>query len=113
MLWQTANGNVPISATKSITQDTSKIGDVAEAGDQFGSTLWAAYLNGSNGADLIVGVPMEDVGSLANAGLIHFVYGQYQGLLTGAGSKVYRQGVNGVPGDPKANEAFGSSFVLH
>jgi len=112
MLWQTTNGNVPISATKSINQDTSKIGDVAEVGDQFGSTLWAAHLDAYNGADLIVGVPMEDLGSTTNAGLIHFIYSPYQGLLTGAGSKAYRQGVNGVPGDPKVNEVFGSSFVL-
>jgi hypothetical protein len=113
MIWQTQNGQVPAAATKSITQDTAKIGDVAETGDQFGSTLWAAHLNASNGADLIIGAPMEDIGSLSNAGLIHFVYGQYQGLLSGGGSKIYRQGTNGVPGDPKANEVFGSSFVLH
>jgi hypothetical protein len=113
MVWQTQNGNVPISATKSITQDTSKIGDVAEAGDQFGSTLLGRHLDARNGVDLIVGVPMEDLGSLRNAGLIHFVYSPYQGLLSGAGSKIYRQGVNGVPGEPKANEVFGSSLVLY
>ncbi|HUR34032.1 MAG TPA: FG-GAP repeat protein [Vicinamibacterales bacterium] len=113
MVWRSQNNILPAAAFKTFTQDTANIGDIVEMGDEFGSTLHAAHLDAYVGADVIVGVPNEDIGSSTNAGLVHFIYSLSDGFLTGTRSKVYRQGVGGIPGQPKSNEQFGTSLALH
>ena len=65
-------------------------GRTAEASDPFGSALAAGDFDNDGFADLAVGVPVEDVGSTANAGAVNVLYGSAGGL-TGAGSQLFTQ----------------------
>ena len=51
------------------TQDTGGSSTAIEAGDRFGSALATGDFNGDGFADLAVGVPDEDVGAVADAGV--------------------------------------------
>ena len=51
-----------------------------EANDRFGEALAAGDFNGDGNDDLAVGVPLEDVGSIVNAGAINVLMGSPFGL---------------------------------
>jgi hypothetical protein len=104
---------------RTFTQATTDVGDSPDAGDQFGLTLSASNVGRTTHADLIVGVPDEDIlvslgGDLtgiqtelrANAGLLHVLYGSPSGL-SGTGSQVVSQNSSGVPDSVEANDRFG------
>ena len=84
-------------------------GETAEAGDRFGSVLAAGYVDGDGCADLVVGVPDEDVGSTADAGVVQVIYGSPDGLGHGTASLVIRPGAGGVPGTAAAGDRFGAA----
>ncbi|MGI5233256.1 FG-GAP repeat domain-containing protein [Actinoallomurus sp. CA-142502] len=95
-------------------------GETAEAGDRFGSVLAVGYVDGDGCADLVVGVPDEDVGSAADAGVVQVIYGSPDGLGRGEPSRVIRPGADGVPGTAAAGDRFGAAvdvsgpgFVAH
>ncbi|MCB9377587.1 MAG: FG-GAP repeat protein [Holophagales bacterium] len=56
-------------------QGSAGVLGAAEVGDQFGYALAAGDLDGGRCADLIVGVPYEDVGAMANAGAVQVLFG--------------------------------------
>lgn len=60
-------------------QNISNVEDTVETGDQFGNKLAVGDFNGSY-ADLAIGVPYEDVGSIANAGAVNVIHGSAGGL---------------------------------
>jgi hypothetical protein len=80
----------------------------AEAGDLFGFSLATGDFNNDGFADLAVGAPFEDVGSIVDAGLVNVLYGSAAGL-TGAGSQQFWQGAGGggVSGTTEAGDSFG------
>ncbi|MEM7350812.1 MAG: hypothetical protein AAF657_08400 [Acidobacteriota bacterium] len=47
----------------------------AETNDEFGRSLAAGYFNGDEYADLAVGVPLEDHGTIEDAGAVNILYG--------------------------------------
>ncbi|MDP9330198.1 MAG: FG-GAP-like repeat-containing protein [Actinomycetota bacterium] len=57
------------------TQNTPDVLEVAQGGDQFGSSLRAGDFNDDGFADLAVGVPREDVRKIADAGAVSVLYG--------------------------------------
>lgn len=63
-----------------------EVRDVAEAGDNFGSTLTAGDFNGDTRSDLVVGVPNEDLefrtSSVVNAGGVNILFGTSSGLTS-------------------------------
>ncbi len=81
---------------------TPQRGEGVEAGDQFGYTLSSWNFGGSATADLAVGVPFEDVGSVVDAGMVHVIYSGAPGVgLSGpAGHQVWTQASPGLPSRP-------------
>lgn len=71
--------------------------DSAESGDRFGQVLSWGNFNGDSFGDLAVGIPNEDVGSIADAGAVHIIYGLNTGL-TVTGNQFWSQNsvLNGV-----------------
>ncbi|BAZ53432.1 putative outer membrane adhesin [Nostoc sp. NIES-4103] len=61
-------------------QDSTGVEGVAEAFDGFGSSLRVGDFNNDGFADLAIGVPGEDIGSISNAGTVNILYGSATGL---------------------------------
>ncbi len=66
-------------------QSTPGILDASEAGDKFGTTLAAGDFDGDDQTDLAVGVPLENVGSISDAGAVNVIYGSLAGEINSAG----------------------------
>src|SRR5207247_2231200 len=56
------------------TQDDVGGSEFAQAGNKFGSAVTAGDFNGDGYADLAVGAPGEDVGSVSRAGVVDILY---------------------------------------
>jgi hypothetical protein len=56
-------------------QDSSGAGDPAESGDRFGDELATGDFDGDGAADLAVGVALEDIGNVSDAGAVVVLYG--------------------------------------
>ena len=63
-------------------------------------------LNGDGYADLVVGVPEENLGDDVNAGGFHVMYSGASGV-TASGSKFIHQDTAGVPGSPEDHDYMG------
>ena len=61
-------------------QNSPEIRGAAESGDGFGTSLHSGDFDGDGIHDLAVGVPMEDVGDLTDAGAVNVLYGGLSGL---------------------------------
>jgi hypothetical protein len=90
-----------------LTQDALQ--DDPEGGDAFGSALAAGDLNADGFADLAVGAPGENVGTVADAGATHVLYGTASGLQT-SGEQMWTQNSSGVEGKSEADDALGSAL---
>ncbi|RAJ86265.1 MULTISPECIES: FG-GAP and VCBS repeat-containing protein [unclassified Streptomyces] len=97
--------------TTTITQSTSGVPGASEKGDQFGSRLNAADVNGDGYADLAVGVPGEAIGTKKLAGAVVLLKGG-SGGLTGTKAQAFHQDTAGVPGVAEAGDAFGGAVRL-
>ncbi|TXS58100.1 VCBS repeat-containing protein [Streptomyces sp. t39] len=78
--------------TYELTQDSPGVPGGPEAGDRYGFSLavYDADLDGC--ADLAVGMPYEDIGTAADAGAVHIVYGSATGFNGGKVPKEHIQG---------------------
>jgi hypothetical protein len=88
------------------TQDSEGVGTAAEVEDFFGGALTAADFNDDMFADLVVGVPFEDVSGTQDAGAVNVLYGS-AGKLTGVGSQLFHQDSVGVVGVAEPGDLFG------
>lgn len=85
----------------------------AEAGDRFGFSLTAYDFDGDGSEDLAIGVPYENVGSIADAGVVNVIYGSpgvgysSTGGLVKDGSQQWYQGHAGIIGKAEAGDKFG------
>jgi hypothetical protein len=64
-------------------QNSNRVRDISEEGDNFGAALAAGDFNGDGFMDLGVGIPNEDVGPFADAGMVQVLYGAVSGLIPG------------------------------
>ena len=81
-----------------------------EAGDGFGNSLVSGDFDADGFADLAIGIPGEDVGSLSDAGAVVVLRGSRSGL-TSRGAETVRQGRDGLPSGPSHYEEFGTSLA--
>ena len=82
----------------------------AEEGDFAGAALATGDYNNDTFADLAIGVPFEDIGSILDAGAVDTIRGSAATLTTTGGQQFF-QGNGGVPGTPEDGDAFGSSLA--
>jgi hypothetical protein len=94
-----------------LTQDSPGMGDVAEAGDEFGGTLAAGDLNDDGRVDLVAGAFLEDFSHLGDAGAINVLMGTTAGAVP-ATSSFWDQDTDGVPGTAGAADAFGKALAI-
>jgi hypothetical protein len=93
-----------------IHQGTPGILDTPETSDGFGTYLAADDFDGDGRADLIVGVPREDIGEILDAGRLHVVFGSATGL-TAAGNRLLYQDLLGVSDRAEYDDHFGSRTI--
>jgi hypothetical protein len=94
------------------TQDSTNIEDVAETGDLFGSSLASADFNGDGRDDLAIGVGVEDVGSIFDAGAVEVIYGSSGGLsATSVADQFWTQDSLDINDHSDTNDLFGSTLT--
>jgi hypothetical protein len=92
-----------------INQDTGAVPGGTEAGDGFAFSLAAGDFNRDGYADLAVGVPFEDVGTIVDAGAVDVLLGSASGITT-TGSTAFDEGVGAIPDNPETGDDWG--YVL-
>jgi FG-GAP repeat len=85
------------------------IADSAVAADLAAESLQTDF-NNDGFADLAVGTPYEDVGSIEDAGTVNVLYGSAGGL-TGSGSQTFTQNTPGVGSTAEAFDSFGGALA--
>jgi hypothetical protein len=102
-------GGLTATGNQQWRQD-SGIGGVAEVGDRFGFALTSSDFNNDSFADLAIGTPFEDVGTVVDAGAINVLYGSAARLTT-TGNQQWRQGSGGVIGTAEQSDFFGAALA--
>jgi FG-GAP repeat len=87
----------------------SGLADSAPAAEAAAGGLRADF-NDDGFADLAVGVPLEDVGSVIDAGAVNVLYGTAAGL-TGSGSQLFTQNSSGVGSTAEQFDLFGGALT--
>ena len=108
-LYGSANG-ITASGSQLWTQNSSGIADMAELSDGFGQVLAAADFGNSAHADLAIGTPLENVGSLVNAGAVNIIYGTSTGLAS-AGNQYWHQNSSGIADTATEGDQFGNALA--
>ncbi|MEA3410065.1 MAG: hypothetical protein U9R74_00820, partial [Pseudomonadota bacterium] len=96
-------------------QDKNGVEDSRESLEHFGKALSFGDFNHDGIADLVVGVPGEDVDTgrnQENAGIVHVFYGTPQGLSShpDLGAEVLSEGIGTVGPAARENDRFGSAL---
>jgi hypothetical protein len=91
-------------------QDRSGMEDTAETGDEFGYALASGDFDGDGYADLVAGIPYEDVGSADGAGAAQVLYGSANGI-NASGSWFFHQGLPAIEGQAESGDHFGMALV--
>ncbi|MDF6045489.1 integrin alpha [Streptomyces sp. JH14] len=89
---------------KTFSQNTSGVAGAAEAGDNFGKAVTTGDLDGDGYDDAVVGIPGEDIGSVANAGGIVVLWGTPKGLSGTVSGWLEAE-------EPNVGSLFGSSLA--
>jgi FG-GAP repeat len=92
--------------TGSASQLFTQVGGAIEAGDSFGDAIATGDFNHDGYADLAVGAPFEDAGSMIDVGAVSVLYGSAGGLRTNGG-RLFLQ----VGGTVDVEDHFGSALA--
>jgi hypothetical protein len=98
------------SGSQLFRQGAGGVQGAPEAEDQFGSSLATGDFDNDGFADLAIGAPLETVNSIQLLGLVSVLFGSTGGL-TGSGSQLLSEGLNGLPGNPENGDQFGWSLA--
>ena len=85
------------------------VGHAATAAQPTATGVQADF-NNDGAADLAVGVPGEDVGSISDAGAVNVLYGS-AAKLTGTGSQIFTQDTPGVGSSAEVGDFFGDALA--
>jgi len=94
-----------------LSQHDAKIAGASESDDYFGDSIAVGDVTQDGIADVLVGVPGEDVGNAVDAGAVVLLRGSRSGL-TGSGSWTLTQSSTGVPDAPERTDYFGARVSL-
>lgn len=108
VIYGAASGLGP-AGNQFFSQADPALGDPPESGDRFGDTVATGDFNNDGYSDLAIGVPREDVGSAADAGAVHVLYGSPAGL-TASGSQFWTQDSPGIEDGAEAGDRFGTAL---
>lgn len=86
-------------------------GATSEEYDRFGMTLAAGNFNGGQYTDLAIGVPHEDIGTIAGAGTVQVFFGCAQ-RLDQCNRTIISQNTPGISSDPEPIDVFGFSLAV-
>jgi hypothetical protein len=100
-----------LGAAEVLVQGDTGVGDAAEAGDGFGAVVRLDFVDGDRCADVVVGVPGENVGAAVDAGTAHVIYGSVSGLGADRAGRVLTLGTSGLGGTPAAGDRFGAAIA--
>ena len=92
------------------TQNSAGILGGAEAGDLFGFSVRAGDFNNDGFGDLAIGVPLEDIGPVVNAGAVNVIYGAAGAGLVAAGNQIW-SGDNGLPNFLETGDDYGRTLA--
>jgi hypothetical protein len=109
VLYGTAGG-LTGAGSQIFTQNSPGVGSAAEPNDSFGHALAAGDFDHDGFADLAIGAPDENAGTIANAGTTNVLYGIASGL-TGVGSQIFTQNSPGVPGGTELGDNLGLALT--
>lgn len=105
VIYGSSNGLMP--ANSDIwQQNSSGVMDSVGHRDNFGFSLAAADFNNDGLDDLAIGVPNEDIGTVADAGAVNVLLGSYVGL-TPTGNQIWYESQTGVGGRTFRGDRFG------
>ncbi|MDA2980060.1 MAG: FG-GAP-like repeat-containing protein [Actinomycetota bacterium] len=90
---------------ETISQASAGVAGAAEPGDEFGSSLSFFDVNNDLFADLVIGVPGEDIGSIVDAGAVQVIFGNAE--RTYAYDRLFSQSAPGVAGVSETGDRFG------
>jgi hypothetical protein len=100
-------GGLTASGARLFTQ----VAGLVEAGDEFGEQLAAGDFNHDGFADLAAAAPLEDVGTVQQAGAVSVVPGAAGGL-TATGGRLFTQNSPGLPGTAETFDLFGGLEIV-
>jgi FG-GAP repeat len=89
----------------------TQVAGTVEAGDEFGEQLAAGDFNSDGFADLAAAAPLEDVGTVSQAGAVSVLPGSAGGL-TSTGGRLFTQNSPGVPGTAETFDLFGGLEIV-
>jgi FG-GAP repeat len=95
-------GGITTAGRVTLTQGGGVLTGSAEANDAFGQALATGLLANDDLADLVVGVPGEDVGAVRDAGAVNVLAGSTGGLVNGSLA---------TQGNAEAGDAFGAAVA--
>jgi hypothetical protein len=99
------------TGVKVISQNSTGVAGSAETDDWFGDSIGVGDVTGDGYADVLVGVPGEDIGTTEQAGSLVLLKGSSSGL-TGTGSQSLDQSSSLVPGSAETRDYFADSVTL-
>ncbi|TLS48010.1 esterase [Streptomyces montanus] len=101
----------PGSAPQWWTQTSPGVPGAGEPGDAWGTELSIGDVDGDGYADVAVGAPGEDIGTVADAGAVWLLRGSADGVTT-TGAQSFDQNTTDVPGTAEAGDRWGSQVRL-
>jgi hypothetical protein len=113
VLWGSAAG-LSLTGAYLANQDRPGFFDQAEENDRFGSALAAGDLDGDGRDDLVIGIPTEDIGAVANAGAVQLLYGAAGQTFTGGvilSQDGFGEGMD-IEDEPADGDQFGAALAI-